>query len=86
MARIDHSSHNHPNTPAARKTCRDEIREAAARIDGTKPLGPDPRLAVVVPPIEKEIARSRANQAARRQAFIDNLRGKASIQLHVKCV
>lgn len=69
MARIDHSSHNHPNTAAARKVCRDEIRETDARIDayyGTNPLGPDPRLAIVVPPIEKEIARSQANQRARR--------------------
>lgn len=96
MARIDHTGHNHPNTTAARTACRNEIREAAARIDayyGNKPLGPDPRLAVVVPPadnyidqhvrktvanatmkakidrtapIEKEIARSQANQRARR--------------------
>jgi len=32
MARIDHSSHRHPNTPAARAACRKEIREADAGV------------------------------------------------------
>jgi hypothetical protein len=53
MTRIDHRNHNHPNTTAARTACRNEIREAHARIDAyyaafPVDLGPDPRKPVIV--------------------------------------
>lgn len=31
--RINHTGHNHPNTPAARAKCRTELRAADARVD-----------------------------------------------------
>lgn len=49
--RINHRDHNHANTAAARKACRDEIHTAHAALDayyGDGTLGPDPRFPVVV--------------------------------------
>lgn len=50
--RISHTGHDHPNTTAARTACRKQMagfKAAVARIDVHANLGPDPRLAVVVP-------------------------------------
>lgn len=67
--RIDHTGHNHPATPAARKACRDELRAADARIAAhyaAFPVAPvDPLAAIVV---RDTTPAARAARSSRRAA------------------